>query len=211
LGGGTGGHTKRKYSEAQLESIWRQYEAQWSDNQQAEAYEKKQKAQQYIDGLKGMSQSQVISYLEQIKAGENYDVFQSVKSAARNMYPDAFKESNSITGTRSSRSKGSKKIVGNSGETYTAAQIRRAQAKMKRYYNDDKITDAEQEQYDNAANILQDVGLSGSGDNLDSAEAFTVARQAWEQTQDYEKAHKWLRDMYNFSYNEATYYLDNLD
>ena len=207
----TNGHTKRKYSEAQLESIWRQYEAQWSDNQQAEAYEKKQKAQQYIDGLKGMSQSQVISYLEQIKAGENFDVFNSVKSAARSLYPDAFKESNSITGTRSSRSKGSKKIVGNSGETYTAAQIRRAQAKIKRYYNDDKITDAEQEQYDNAANILQDVGLSGSGDNLDSAEAFTVARQAWEQTHDYEKAHKWLRDIYNFTYNEATYYLDNLD
>lgn len=103
LGGG-GGHTRKKYSESQLKAIYAQYEAQLADSQQAEAYEKKEKTKQYIDAMRGMSQSEVLSYLERIKGTESYDVFSATKNAARGYFPDLFKESNSITGTRRSRS-----------------------------------------------------------------------------------------------------------
>lgn len=221
LGGGGGGHTRKKYSESQLKSIWAQYEAQWSDQQQTEAYEKKQKTQQYIDGLKGMSQSQVLSYLEKIKSGENYDVFSSVLTAARGYYPDIFKETNSITGTRRSGSSGGgSKITGASGEKYTAAQLRQAQRVMNRWYkaadpnNPDEVSQRLQDQADEASYKLIDAGLyEGGADVEEQMETYqqmqATAREIWKKNQDYQATVDELISM-GWSETNAIKILDSL-
>jgi hypothetical protein len=209
-GSGSGGYTKRKYSEAQLNAIWKQYEAQLIDHNQAEAYQKSERVKSYIDGAKGMtSQSDVVAYMDRVKADPSISIDDYNKIAGSVFGYYGLTRQGKEKGTGGSRT--SKKVQGNSGETYTRAQIKKAQSTMTRYWNDDNISDAEQERYNNAAEILQDVGLYGKGDNLNNPKAFTVAREAWDATQDYEKAHKYLRDIYGFSYNEATYYLDNME
>lgn len=68
-GSGSGGYTKRKYSEVQLNASWKQYEAQLIDHDQAEAYQKSERVKSYIDGAKGMtSQSDVVAYMDRVKA-----------------------------------------------------------------------------------------------------------------------------------------------
>lgn len=205
-----GGYTKRKYSENQLNAIWKQYEAQLIDHNQAEAYQKSERVKSYIDGAKGMtSQSDVVAYMDRVKADPSISIDDYNKIAGSVFGYYGLTRQGKEKGTGGSRT--SKKVQGNSGETYTRAQIKKAQSTMTRYWNDDNISDAEQERYNNAAEILQDVGLYGKGDNLNNPKAFTVAREAWDATHDYEKAHKYLRDIYGFSYNEATYYLDNME
>lgn len=209
LGGGTGGHTKRKYSEAQLESMWRQYEAQLIDNQQAEAYEKKQKAQQYIEGLKGMSQSQVISYLEQIKDGEKYEVFESVKAAARNM--GLFKESNSVTGTRggsrgsSGGSQGNKYWYGASGKRYTATQKEEYERAIDVYNNDpNALKYQSQEYYDTAARAMNDIWATNYNQNV-----LLVAEEEYNNSKgDFYKTYSSLMEKYNMTQKEAADYVN---
>jgi hypothetical protein len=192
----------------------RRLEAARSDWNRRKADEGNTRLQGYQSQIQNAGSAEnALSILERIKGSEKDPaIYSKAIQTARTYYPDAFKVSNSITGTRrTGSSRTNNKIVGSDGETYTKAQIRRAQSAMKRFYNDEHITEAEQERYDNAANILKAVGLGGDGDNLDNPEAFTVAREVWNQTQDYGKAHKWLQDVYGFTYNEATYYLDNME
>lgn len=211
-GGASGGgstYTKKKYSDAQLQGIWKQYEAQLSDQIQTENFQKQEQAKSYIEGLKGLgSQSDVVAYLDKVKASTDVQTYNHVAAAAHSYYPDYFKRAGS-GGSRSSRSS---RVYynGDSGRKYTQSKIEWAQDVYNEYLDDDNITEAEQKRYNKATRILTDIGY-GKGDNLDNPDAFTVARQVWEQTQDYNKAHKWLRDVYGFSFNEATYYLDHLD
>lgn len=205
-GGGGSTYTKKKYSDAQLQGIWKQYEAQLSDQIQTENFQKQEQAKSYIEGLKGLgSQSDVVAYLDKVKASTDVQTYNHVAAAAHSYYPDYFKRAGS-GGSRRSRTY----YNGESGRQYTQSKIEWAQDVYNEYLDDDNITEAEQKRYNKATRILTDIGY-GKGDNLDNPMAFTVARQAWEQTQDYNKAHKWLRDVYGFSFNEATYYLDHLD
>ena len=204
--GGGSTHTKRKYSDAQLEAIRKQYRAQLNDQIQTENYQKQEQAKSYIEGLKGLgSQSDVVAYLDKVKASTDVQTYNHVAAAAHSYYPDYFKRGGS-GGSRRSRTY----YNGESGRQYTQTKVEWAQDVYNEYLDDDNITEAEQKRYNKATKILTDIGY-GKGDNLDNPMAFTVARQAWEQTKDYNKAHKWLRDVYGFSFNEATYYLDHLD
>lgn len=209
---GSPGHTVNVHDSGYEDRMIRRMEAMRSDYNRRKTDEGNTRLKGYEDQLKNVTDSGAVELLERIKASEpDAGIFSKAVSVARLYHPDAFKGTNSITGTRRSAGSRSVKYQGTDGETYTAAEIKKAKATIKRFWNDDKITEAEQDRYDNAAHILTAVGLYGDGDNLDNPKAFTVARQVWEQTQDYEKAHKWLMDVYDFSYNEATYYLDNME
>jgi hypothetical protein len=206
--GGGGSYSKRKYSEAQLQAIYRQYEAQLSDQIQTENFQKQEQAKSYIEGLKGLgSQSDVLAYLDKVKASTDVQTYNHVAAAAHSYYPDYFAKGRSGgSGSRRSRVY----YNGDDGRQYTQAKVEWAQDVYNEYLDDENITEAEQKRYNKATRILTAIGY-GKGDNLDNPMAFTVAKQAWDQTQDYNKAHKWLRDVYGFSFNEATYYLDHLD
>lgn len=109
--------------------------------------------------------------------------------------------------------------TGESGEYYSAAQIKRAQKLSNEYYRksadpDATITDAQQERYDEAARILTDTGMVGSGDNLDSSDGYALAQAAWDMFKSegdgaYTHAHEYLTD-HGMSYDEATVYLDGI-
>jgi hypothetical protein len=213
-GGGGSSRTVNAHDSGYEDRMIRRLEAARADWKRRKADEGNTRLEGYQSQIQNAGSAEnALSILERIKGSEKDPaIYSKAIQTARTYYPDAFKVSNSITGTRrTGSSRTNNKIVGSDGETYTKAQIRRAQSAMKRFYNDEHITEAEQERYDNAANILKAVGLGGDGDNLDNPEAFTVAREVWNQTQDYGKAHKWLQDVYGFTYNEATYYLDNME
>lgn len=116
-------------------------------------------------------------------------------------------------GSRSSgRKSSSTSVVGTSGAKYTVKEINNARYEVKEYYErmddpDDTISRTDQRRYNKAANLLQDIGEMGSGDNLASSDALEMARHAIEVTADDEEAAWYLISNYGYSEEEADYYI----
>lgn len=116
-------------------------------------------------------------------------------------------------GSRSSgRKSSSTSVVGTSGAKYTVKEINNARYEVEEYYErmddpDDTISRTDQRRYNKAANLLQDIGEMGSGDNLASSDALEMARHAIEVTADDEEAAWYLISKYGYSEEEADYYI----
>lgn len=117
------------------------------------------------------------------------------------------------TGSRSSgRKSNSTSVVGTSGAKYTVKEINNARYEVEEYYErmddpNDTISRTDQRRYNKAANLLQDIGETGSGDNLASSDALEMARHAVEVTADDEEAAWYLISNYGYSEEEADYYI----
>lgn len=116
-------------------------------------------------------------------------------------------------GSRSSgRKSSSTSVVGTSGAKYTVKEINNARYEVEEYYErmddpDDTISRTDQRRYNKAANLLQDIGEMGSGDNLASSDALEMARHAIEVTANDEEAAWYLISNYGYSEEEADYYI----
>lgn len=116
-------------------------------------------------------------------------------------------------GSRSSgRKSSSTSVVGTSGAKYTVKEINNARYEVEEYYErmddpNDTISRTDQRRYNKAANLLQDIGETGSGDNLASSDALEMARHAVEVTADDEEAAWYLISNYGYSEEEADYYI----
>lgn len=103
-------------------------------------------------------------------------------------------------------------VVGASGAKYTIKEINNARYEVEEYYErmddpEDTISRTDQRRYNKAANLLQDIGEMGSGDNLASSDALEMARHAIEVTADDEEAAWYLISNYGYSEEEADYYI----
>lgn len=115
----------------------------------------------------------------------------------------------------SSRSRTSTSVVGSSGAKYTQNQINNARYDVQEYnerINDpnDTISRTDQRRYNKAANLLQDIGEMGSGDNLASEDGLEMARHAIQVTNSDEEAEWYLISNYNYSESEADYYISKV-
>ncbi len=104
-------------------------------------------------------------------------------------------------------------VVGASGAKYTIKEINNARYEVEEYYermddSEDTISRTDQRRYNKAANLLQDIGEMGSGDNLASSDALEMARHAIEVTADDEEAAWYLISNYGYSEEEADYYIE---
>ena len=117
-------------------------------------------------------------------------------------------------GSRSSgRKSSSTSVVGTSGAKYTVKEINNARYEVEEYYErmddpNDTISRTDQRRYNKAANLLQDIGEVGSGDNLASSDGLEMARHAIEVTADDEEAAWYLISNYGYSEEEADYYIN---
>lgn len=108
---------------------------------------------------------------------------------------------------------GSTSVVGASGAKYTIKEINNARYEVEEYYErmddpEDAISRTDQRRYNKAANLLQDIGEVGSGDNLASSDGLEMARHAIEVTADDEEAAWYLISNYGYSEEEADYYIN---
>lgn len=116
-------------------------------------------------------------------------------------------------GSRSSgRKSSSTSVVGTSGAKYTVKEINNARYEVEEYYErmddpNDTISRTDQRRYNKAANLLQDIGETGSGDNLASSDALEMTHHAVEVTADDEEAAWYLISNYGYSEEEADYYI----
>ena len=104
-------------------------------------------------------------------------------------------------------------VVGASGAKYTIKEINNARYEVEEYYErmddpEDTISRTDQRRYNKAANLLQDIGEMGSGDNLASSDALEMAHHAIEVTADDEEAAWYLISNYGYSEEEADYYIE---
>lgn len=104
-------------------------------------------------------------------------------------------------------------VVGASGAKYTIKEINNARYEVEEYYErmddpEDTISRTDQRRYNKAANLLQDIGEMGSGDNLASSDALEMARHAIEVTANDEEAAWYLISNYGYSEEEADYYIE---
>lgn len=104
-------------------------------------------------------------------------------------------------------------VVGASGAKYNIKEINNARYNVEEYYErmddpEDTISRKDQRRYNKAANLLQDIGEMGSGDNLASSDALEMARHAIEVTADDEEAAWYLISNYGYSEEEADYYIE---
>lgn len=104
-------------------------------------------------------------------------------------------------------------VVGASGAKYTIKEINNARYEVEEYYErmddpEDTISRTDQRRYNKAANLLQDIGEMGSGDNLASSDGLEMARHAIEVTADDEEAAWYLISNYGYSKEEADYYIN---
>lgn len=104
-------------------------------------------------------------------------------------------------------------VVGASGAKYTIKEINNARYEVEEYYErmddpEDTISRTDQRRYNKAANLLQDIGEMGGGDNLASSDALEMARHAIEVTADDEEAAWYLISNYGYSEEEADYYIE---
>ena len=111
------------------------------------------------------------------------------------------------------RSSTSTSVVGASGAKYTIKEINNARYEVEEYYErmddpEDTISRTDQRRYNKAANLLQDIGEVGSGDNLASSDGLEMARHAIEVTADDEEAAWYLISNYGYSEEEADYYIN---
>jgi hypothetical protein len=110
------------------------------------------------------------------------------------------------------KSSTSTSVVGASGAKYTIKEINNARYEVEEYYErmddpEDTISRTDQRRYNKAANLLQDIGEMGSGDNLASSDALEMARHAIEVTTNDEEAAWYLISNYGYSEEEADYYI----
>ena len=110
------------------------------------------------------------------------------------------------------KSSTSTSVVGASGAKYTIKEINNARYEVEEYYErmddpEDTISRTDQRRYNKAANLLQDIGEMGSGDNLASSDALEMARHAIEVTANDEEAAWYLISNYGYSEEEADYYI----
>lgn len=103
-------------------------------------------------------------------------------------------------------------IVGKSGARYSIKELNDAKYDMNEYYErmddpNDTISLSDQRRYDKAANVLKDVDQGGSGDNLGSKEALAMANYAIENTANDNEAEWYLIDKYDYTQDEAEYYV----
>ena len=137
-GSGSEGYTKKKYSEAQLNAIWKQYEAQLVDHNQTESYQKSERVKSYIEGAKGMtSQSDVVAYLEKVKADPSISINEYNQIAGQvTGYYGLTRDGNEKGTSRGSSRGGSeekKYYYGKSGKRYTKAQYEEAERAVEEY------------------------------------------------------------------------------
>lgn len=104
-------------------------------------------------------------------------------------------------------------VVGASGAKYTIKEINNARYEVEEYYErmddpEDTISRTDQRRYNKAANLLQDIGEVGSGDNLASSDGLEMARHAIEVTADDDEAAWYLISNYGYSEEEADYYIN---
>ena len=104
-------------------------------------------------------------------------------------------------------------VVGASGAKYNIKEINNARYEVEEYYErmddpEDTISRTDQRRYNKAANLLQDIGEMGGGDNLASSDALEMARHAIEVTADDEEAAWYLISNYGYSEEEADYYIE---
>lgn len=104
-------------------------------------------------------------------------------------------------------------VVGASGTKYNIKEINNARYEVEEYYErmddpEDTISRTDQRRYNKAANLLQDIGEMGGGDNLASSDALEMARHAIEVTADDEEAAWYLISNYGYSEEEADYYIE---
>lgn len=116
-------------------------------------------------------------------------------------------------GSGKGRTSTSTSVVGASGAKYTVKEINNAKYAVDEYNErmndpDDTISRTDQRRYNKAANLLQDIGEIGSGDNLASDDALAMARHAVDVTADDEEAEWYLIDKYGYSEEEASYYVE---
>ena len=200
-GGGGSSRTVNAHDSGYEDRMIRRLEAARADWKRRKADEGNTRLEGYQSQIQNAGSAEnALSILERIKGSEKDPaIYSKAIQTARTYYPDAFKVSNSITGTRRSGSSrgSSNKIIGASGETYTPAQIRQAQRVMNRWYkaadpnNPDEVSQRLQDQADEASYKLIDAGLyEGGADVEEQMETFSqmqaTAREVWEKNQDYQ-------------------------
>lgn len=211
---GGGGHTRKKYTEKQLDSIWQQYNARVNDGKRKQAAA----SQSFVDGcigqLDGMNEAQAGEFLERLRNGitteQDAKNYNAVKAAANAKFDGAFNKTRSGGGSVGSGER--TYYNGASGSRYTANQIEDAKALFDEYEerrNDpaETISRTDQRRYNKAARILNDV-QGNSGDNLSSKEGLQLARHAVSVTSSDEEAEWYLIVNGEFSESEAKAYVE---
>lgn len=227
-GGSGGGHTRRKYSDADMDSIWKNYMARKNDSDRAKKAETQKQIDANIEQLNGMSDVEAESYMERLKNGINNSqdlyVYNSTLNAARTIHPGVFSAKSSGGGSKAGNSSGPYKrpyYYGESGERYTTSQIRNAQRVMEKWWkaadpsNPESVDEKLQEKANEASYILVDAGVVEGGADVEAQmEAYhkleDTARAVWEETQDYDEAVRILVEKYNWTENNAIAILDNM-
>lgn len=208
-GSGSGGHTRPKYTEKQLDDIWRQYNARVNDENAAEKAASNARVKGYINSLKDMTQTEAATYLERLRDEADYQEYKKVLTAVHDYFPEMFKKGSSGgSGSRSSRTY----YTGVSGARFTANQIEDAKSDFEEYEErrkdkDETISRTDQRRYNKAARTLNDV-QGNSGDNLASKEGLQLARHAVKVTTNDEEAEWYLIVHGKFSESEAKAYVE---
>ncbi len=222
-GSGSGGYTKKKYSEAQLDGMWRQYEAQLVDHNQTEAYKKSERVKSYIDGAKGMtSQSDVVAYMDRVKADPSISIDDYNKIAGSVFgYYGLTRDGNakgtrggSGTGGGSSKGKvhGENGYYGKSGKWYTMAQYEEAKRAAEEYKRLAELSEQglytigdRQSYFNKETEILNDIWDNNYTDNV-----MIVTKGAFNRAKgDFYGTMRILQEEYGMAQDEAARYINH--
>ena len=213
--GGGGGHTVNAHDSGYEDRMIKRMEAaraDWNRRKKDEASNRLQGYQSQIQNAG--SAANALSILERIKTSEqDPDVYSAAIRTARTYYPDAFKVTNSITGTRRSRSSSSADsgYTGKSGKHYSTRQYEEAK-ETNRLYRDHvklqnqglyKISDDEQERAIKSSRITNDVENAAYDDDGIAA----AARAYSENRGDFYGAINTLVEQAGMTQDEASRYI----
>lgn len=206
---GTGGHTVNAHDSGYEDRMIRRLEAARSDWMRRKKDEATNRLQGYQSQIQNAgSAANALSILERIKNSEqDPNVYSAAIQTARTYYPDAFKVSNNITGSRRGDSSGSAKKYwdGKSGKRYTNAQKEEAEKMVDIYNNDpNALKYNTQEAYDRAARIMNDIWATNYNDNV-----LAVVQGVWSENKgDWYSTVSKLQEKYGMNANEAGDYVN---
>lgn len=222
-GGGGSTYTKPKYTQAQLDAIWRQYEAQLTDSVQTEEYAKKQELEAVRSQIENTSSSsEALAILQRLRAtpGTDTSKLDVAIHAINSKYPGAVSSARRGTGTGtgggSRRTKeripGENGHYGKSGKWYPMDKFNEAEKANEEYKRLRALSDAglyvigdRQKYFNNMAEITNDVY-----DNNYTDIGMIAARKAFDQSKgDIYKATVLLMENAGMDQAEAARYIDH--
>lgn len=159
------------------------------------------------------SATNALSILERIKSTEKDPaIYSKAIQTARTYYPDAFRETNSITGSRRGGSSGSgsrseKYIYGASGKKYSIAKKEEYERALDVYNNDpNALSYQPQSYYDAAARAMNDIWETNYNQN-----ALLVAEAEYKNSKgDFYKTYSRLMNEYGMTQEQAADYVNHM-